>query len=418
MDRQSTRSQREKNQQYILKLRKQLTLDDSESFYYSLVENIPQFIFCKDLEGRFTFVNQLFCNLLEKSIEEVIGKTDFDFFPPEMAQKYVEDDRRVMEQNTTFEDIEKNKVLEHETKYVHVVKTPIHDAEGKIIGIQGIFWDITARIKAEEKLREANERMKQDLIAAAKVQRGFIPEKTPDIENFRFAWLFEPSEYVGGDLLNILRLDEYHWAFYVLDVAGHGVPAALLSVSLTRMIDQLSVSRETILDQTSLQPGPNGICDPKKIVSALNKRFPGDNTKFCTLLYAILDTRNATVSWVRAGHMPPLLVNRDGEKAHFFTESEGCCISHLFSETNNVVVCRTQMEPGDRFVIYSDGIIEAMREEEEYGYDRMADMMRRSVTSSLQGALKKTYQDAEKWIKGKTFSDDVTLLALERTGYS
>ncbi|RJP22057.1 MAG: PAS domain S-box protein [Candidatus Omnitrophota bacterium] len=414
MNRKEEKTLKEKNQQYILKLRKQLTLDDSESFYYSLVENIPQFIFCKDLEGRFTFVNQQFCNLLEKPIEDILGKTDFDFFPLDLAKKYREDDRGVIESNRTFEDIEKNKVLEHETKYVHVVKTPIHDVEGKIIGIQGIFGDITERIKAEEELRNANERMRQDLIAAAKVQRGFIPDKLPDIANFRFAWLFEPSEYIGGDLLNVLRLDEYHWAFYVLDVSGHGVPAALLSVTLTRMIDQLSVARETVREQRAHDAYPNGICDPKKLVSMLNKRFPGDSSKFCTLLYAILNTHDATISWIRAGHLPPLLVKHDGIHVNYFNDSDGSCISNLFLEENNLQVKKTVLEPGDRFVIYSDGITESMKNDEEYGYTRLSEVLRRSVSSSLQDSLACAYRDAGSWAGTKRFADDVTMLALER----
>jgi len=73
---------------FIQSLQKELKLKDTAAFYYALVENIPQYIFCKDLEGRFTFVNQRFCQLLEKPIEEIIGKTDYDFYPPELAAKY------------------------------------------------------------------------------------------------------------------------------------------------------------------------------------------------------------------------------------------------------------------------------------------------------------------------------------------
>ncbi|MGC9329578.1 MAG: PAS domain-containing protein, partial [Candidatus Hinthialibacter sp.] len=166
------------NQEYIQNLQK-LLKQDTGAFYYSLVENIPQCIICKDLKGRFTFVNQQFCRMLEKPIEEIIGKNDYDFYPRELARKYREDDQRVIEENRTFEDVEENKVSFHETKYVHVIKTPIHDANGKIIGIQGVFWDITKRKQAENELENANQRMRHDLIAAAKVQRRFIPDSPP-----------------------------------------------------------------------------------------------------------------------------------------------------------------------------------------------------------------------------------------------
>src|SRR5262249_11360114 len=70
-------------------------LRNSEALYHSLVETLPQNIFRKDLEGRFTFANQQFCKTLGRKLEEIVGKTDFDFFPPELAEKYQRDDRRI-----------------------------------------------------------------------------------------------------------------------------------------------------------------------------------------------------------------------------------------------------------------------------------------------------------------------------------
>lgn len=414
MNRDDFKKSQERNQRYIQHLQKQLKLENTEAFYYSLVENIPQYIFCKDLDGNFTFVNQLFCNLLEKPIEEVIGKNDHDFFPEELASKYRQDDLRVIEENRTFEDIEENKISHRESKFVHVVKTPIHDADGKIIGIQGIFWDITSRIKAEQELKNANEKMKQDLVAAAKVQRGFIPEKAPKIPGFRFAWVFEPSEYVGGDLLNVLRLDDRHWAFYVLDVSGHGIPAALLSVSITRMIDQVSIASDTLLDDAQSAGRERGFFNPEKMVNLLRRRFPGDSTKFCTLLYAILDTESHTVSWVRAGHVPPLVVRRSDEQTTYFHHPEGVGISRISTNEFELPIGTVKLEPGDRFVVFSDGIVEAMRGEQEFGYERLAGAMSKTIAEPLEDALRMIYRGAALWSGGAGFDDDVTLLALER----
>lgn len=404
-----------KNREYIQNLMSQLTLKDSEAFYYSLVENIPQFIFCKDLEGRFTFVNQLFCNLLEKPIEEVIGKTDYDFYPEELARKYREDDRRVAVENRTFEDIEENKISSHETKYVHVIKTPIRAADGKIIGTQGIFYDITERRKAEQELKNANERMRHDLMAAAKVQRGFIPDRPPKIPGFRFSWLFEPSEYVGGDILNVIRLDEKRWAFYVLDVSGHGVPAALLSVSLTRMIDQTSIGIGSASTDYLSVKAPDDLLDPKKVVYRLNQRFPGDDTKFCTLLYAILNTEESSVTWIRAGHIPPLLVKKDGTSAEFFYEPEGIFISNMSYLYHDLQTKKIILEPGDRFVLCSDGITEAMKGDQEFGCDRLADVMRETASKPLRESISNALTSVTAWTGIPTFADDVTLLALERS---
>ena len=124
----------------------------SEAFYHSLVESLPQNILRKDLDGRFTFANQNFCNVLGKPLEEIIGKTDFDFSSSELATKYQNDDRQVAETGKRFETIEENQTVTLEQNYVHVVKTPIYDRHGQIVGIQGIFWDVTEQRKTEKDL--------------------------------------------------------------------------------------------------------------------------------------------------------------------------------------------------------------------------------------------------------------------------
>jgi PAS domain S-box-containing protein len=131
----------------------------SEAFYHSLVENLPQNILRKDLKEQFTFANQRFCSMLGKPLEEIIGKTDFDFFPPGLAAKYQRDDRHVIRTGQTFETVEENVAPNGAKTYVNVIKTPIYDAKGKIIGIQGIFWDITERKRFEQQLQKANEEL-------------------------------------------------------------------------------------------------------------------------------------------------------------------------------------------------------------------------------------------------------------------
>jgi len=137
-------------------------LRHSEAFYQSLVDNVPQFILRKDLQGRFTFGNQKFLAELGRPIEEIVGKTDFDFFPPELAEKYQLDDRNVMETGEVFETVEEHEPPGSDRKrYVQVIKTPIRDRDKKVIGIQGIFWDVTERKLAEEKVKQANSDLAQ-----------------------------------------------------------------------------------------------------------------------------------------------------------------------------------------------------------------------------------------------------------------
>jgi PAS domain S-box-containing protein len=129
-------------------------LRETEALYHSLVETLPQSILRKDLGGRFTFANRRFCQELGRGLEEIVGKTDFDFFPRELAEKYRCDDRRVIESGQVLDVVEQHITPQGETLYVQVMKSPLYGDDGKPNGIQGIFWDVSARHRAEEQLKE------------------------------------------------------------------------------------------------------------------------------------------------------------------------------------------------------------------------------------------------------------------------
>jgi two-component system, NtrC family, sensor kinase len=141
--------------------RAERALRQTEVFYHTLVETIPQMILCKDLEGRFTFANGRFCAELGTTLEAIKGKTDFDFFPRELAEKYRADDRRVLESRQGVDVVERHVTPKGETLYVQTMKTPLFGPDGEPIGIQGIFWDVTERMRAEEQLKENNIALQQ-----------------------------------------------------------------------------------------------------------------------------------------------------------------------------------------------------------------------------------------------------------------
>ena len=155
-------------------------LRESESKYKTLLENLPQRIFYKDDDSVYLSCNENYARDLGITAEEITGKTDYDFFPKDLAEKYAADDRRIMRSEKS-ESIEELYVKDGEEIIVQTVKTPVKNDQGKVTGVLGIFWDITARKAAGEALRQSEERFR--------TQYENIPVPT-------YTWHFQEGELV------------------------------------------------------------------------------------------------------------------------------------------------------------------------------------------------------------------------------
>lgn len=181
-------------------------LRESEAFYHSLVESLPHNIFRKDRDGRVTFGNQRYCATLKRSLAELIGKTDYDLFPAHLAAQYRADDERVLQSGQLWENVEEHRLPDGTLIHVQVIKTPIHDRDGNVIGTQGVFWDVTERKRAEEALRESERRYRQltestlDAIIVAD-QEGKIALFNPAAERL---FGYEAVDLIGQPILRLI----------------------------------------------------------------------------------------------------------------------------------------------------------------------------------------------------------------------
>jgi PAS domain S-box-containing protein len=196
--------------QVLERQRVENALRESEAFYHSLVESLPQNIFRKDRDGRVTFGNQRYVATLKSTLPDLLGKTDFDLFPDHLARKYRDDDRRVMETGKVFEAVEEHRLPDGTKIYVQVIKTPIFNNTGEVIGTQGVFWDVTEKKRSEEAIAESERRYRQlteatqDAIVVAD-QDGRITLFNPAAERL-FGY---PAREVLGQNVDLLMPDEY-----------------------------------------------------------------------------------------------------------------------------------------------------------------------------------------------------------------
>ncbi|MEN9573778.1 MAG: hypothetical protein RL514_1633 [Verrucomicrobiota bacterium] len=129
----------------------------AEAFYHAMVDNLPHFVFRKDPQGRFTYANQLLCENLGRDVEELLGKTDFDLFPAALAQAYQVGDQQVMRSGQKLEATEDYCRSDGSRRFIQTVKVPLFDPYGRVVGVEGVFWDVTEQKLAEESIREQAE---------------------------------------------------------------------------------------------------------------------------------------------------------------------------------------------------------------------------------------------------------------------
>ena len=300
---------------------------------------------------------------------------------------------------------------------------------------------VAERKRAQEKLQKANQRMKSDLEVAAKIQKSLLPKAPPDVAGVNFAWLFKPCQELAGDIINVFVLDEQQVGLYILDVSGHGVAAALLSVTLNRVLSPVP-SPHSLLKQ-HVERSRYRLLPPAEVAEQLNRQFPMDPTtgQYFTLLYGILSLQTREFRYVCAGHPGPVHLSGSGEPV--IVETQGLPIGFFkdaIYEEHSIT-----MKPGDRLYLYSDGITEAMNENgEEFGKGRLLgalDLGRTSVISkneavqltghtpvpqsslsaadrrflSLEDSLTSVSGSVEEWCGGAMLKDDISIVALEIT---
>jgi PAS domain S-box-containing protein len=164
-----------------------------ENIYRTLLDNLPQNIFLKDRNSVYLSCNENYARALKIKTEEIAGKTDYEFYPKELAEKYRADDKRIVESGKV-EEIEEKYIQEGKEFIVKTVKTPIKDEQGSVIGILGIFWDITERKKAEGKRLDALE-MRE------KITEGLNEGILLIDRNFKILWANRKQKEQSGQIV-------------------------------------------------------------------------------------------------------------------------------------------------------------------------------------------------------------------------
>jgi phosphoserine phosphatase RsbU/P len=253
----------------------------------------------------------------------------------------------------------------------------------------------------EERIRFTN--IQASLVAAREVQFAMLPESRPDVPNYEFWDFYEPAESVGGDYFDYMPLkgpasESKVWAVILGDVAGHGMPAALMVAKLS------SEARMCFLTEP----------DPVEAMEKLNRqladvRFP---ERFITFLGTVLDVEANTLTIINAGHMGPM-VRRANGRVEILGEQEGGPPLAIFENTKYRAT-QTKLELGDVVILYTDGVHEAMNPECEIF---CTNRLKRTIETAPAGAeavVDAIVRAVRQHAAGSPQSDDIGIVCFRR----
>jgi phosphoserine phosphatase RsbU/P len=260
------------------------------------------------------------------------------------------------------------------------------------------------------RLAKVNSRMSRDLKAAARIQETFLPHALPPLPGMAFAWIYRPCDELAGDGLSVIPFGGGRAGLYILDVSGHGVASALMSITLSRFLSHPS-EPFSILGRDGAVRDRLEVAPPAEVADSLNRLFPFDisSEQFATLIYGVLNSRTGEFRYVSAGHPGP--VHLSAGAGPVILESRGSPIG-LADEPYQERSVR--LAAGDRLYLYSDGLTEALDGAgAQFGEDRLLEAIDRGRSISLPEAVTALLGAIERWRGTAGAQDDVSILAVE-----
>jgi serine phosphatase RsbU (regulator of sigma subunit) len=263
-----------------------------------------------------------------------------------------------------------------------------------LVSFDEVSRAVEAQRQAAAERREAERRAAHELEIARQVQARLFPQRLPELASLEYAGACVQTRQVGGDYYDFLDLGQSRLCLVLGDIAGKGMAAALLMANLQA---NLRSQCATAVEQ------------PEQLLRSVNRLFYDNTTDnaYATLFYSEFDDRTCRLRYANCGHLPGLVVQRDGTVNRL---SSTATVLGLFPEWS----CHTaefELCPGDLFAIYTDGITEATNQrDEEFGEERLLDVMTRARHLSPNHIVTEVFEEVRRFSGGDQQRDDVTLI--------
>jgi phosphoserine phosphatase RsbU/P len=364
------------------------------------VHQSPSSIVITDLDGNIEYVNPRFTATTGYTIEEVRGKNPrilrSDGTPPEIYKDMWDTLAQGDEWRGEFCNIKKDGKAYWEVASISGIK----NSTGKVTHYLKVAEDITRRKEAEEALRLRNEQMENDLELAQVIHHALLPQAVPQLDYIKIAYRYSSLDAIGGDYFSFLTTREGDLGFFIGDVQGHGVSAALFTALVKSTTDALF----RIYGMT-----------PQQYVHQLNQELFGNMpNSLLTAIYGLFQPTEgeSTVRFTfsKGGHPLPIVHRKSGELE--LVRIKGTLIG-IFDDAEYTERCLL-LEPGDRLYLYTDGITETMNPDEQMlGYEGLLEIIEQVSSPDLDATVNQILKRVDTYRQQVPVQDDIVLIGIE-----
>lgn len=279
---------------------------------------------------------------------------------------------------------------------------------------------LLARVRAVTRLRRLDaerriylEKMQRDLVAAQELQLDMIPSAPLSTAGLFADWRYVPSRYVGGDMLGVTPVTRDKLAFYVADVAGHGVAAAMLAIWVHHFLRPRE-SDAVPEGLTSSKHAALRFLEPDRVLRRMDRVLDeGETERYLTAVYGVIDGHNGKLAYSVAGHPRPIIVGPNGSCRLLDQASTPVGLGLEL----DFAVGHEQLAPDERLFVYTDGISEAAAPHGAlFGTQKMQEALLETRTETLSAQLDSVLERTVSFTQNRGFEDDVTLLGVRFDG--
>ena len=402
-----------------------------QDLFSFLLENTPDQVYFKDLQGRFLRASRAVAEYMDvANPADLIGKSDFDFWSEQTAKEASADEQRIIKTGQPMiGKVEKLIHADGRITWDYTSKLPLKDSKGQIIGICGINKDFTAIKEMEDTLAEErnrlqitsaeleakNAQLEADLRMAREIQLALLPRDYPTLSDYgssgfsalTFAHCYRPAAAVGGDFFDIFPLSQNRAGVFICDVMGHGLRAALVTAIIRTLLEELRPVMQ----------------NAGRFLSALNLRLRAilerlDEPFIATAFYLIADTAMKETQFANAGHPAPVRLRRTERIVESLVPVGGRPGPGLgLFDDVNYSTAHCGFEKNDCIMLFTDGLYEIDSPEgEQFGLEAVTSSLRSHADLPAEKLFNALLADACDFSKKADFDDDVCIVAVEQSG--